>query len=193
MKQHHKQSWPRPSRESHETACHFCDTLYEIELINEGEKANCVTCGQVLYYNRPKSIQRTVSCALAGMILFIIFLAFPFMQLTTPTDVVIMSVPNAVQSIWGAGGGFIAAAVAIFVIKILHKIQPWVMLEVFFLGIIVSLLKLVKLADVELLTGFWSLLALMICIAGAISGIDKLELWDRIEFSRKKLKSNSHQ
>lgn len=216
MKRHHRQTWPRILRDSHETACHFCDTLHQIELIKEGEKAQCVTCGEVLYHNRPRSIERAVSFSITGMLLFAIFIALPFIKLSTRANETIMGVLQAIVQIWNSGGEFIASALTLFVIilpllqlllllyictpllfgkalpfviqltRLLQAIQPWVMLEVFFLGIIVSLLKLVKLAEVEMLTGFWSLLALMLCIAGALAGIDKLELWDRIEVARKK-------
>ena len=55
------------------------------------------------------------------------------------------------------------------------------MIEVFFLGALVSLLKLVKLADVHLGVAFWALGAVMFCLAGAMAGIDRRELWDRLE------------
>ena len=219
MKHHHRQSWPRPLRDSHETACHFCDSLYQIKLIKEGERADCSTCGQVLYHNRPQSIQRAVSYAITGVLLFIVFMVYPFIKLTTPAGDTIMNVPQVVGQIWNSGGGFTAFAVALFVVvlpilqvllllyicipllsgkslpavvhltRLLHAIEPWVMLEVFFMGIIVSLLKLTKLAEVEMLIGFWALLALMLCVTAALSGIDRLELWDRIEISREKIKS----
>ena len=218
MIRHHRQSWPRPLKDSHETACHFCDTLYPIKLIKEGERADCSVCGQVLYHNRPKSIQRAASYAITGVLLFIVFMVYPFIKLTTPASETIMSVPQAVGQIWDSGGAFTAFAVTLFVIilpilqlllllyicipllfgkvlpavvqltRLLHAIEPWVMLEVFFMGIIVSLLKLTKLAEVEMLAGFWSLLALMLCATAALSGIDRLELWDRIETSRRKMK-----
>lgn len=131
-----------------------------------------------------------------------------------------MSVPQAIHELWTTGGEMIAIAVTIFVLllpisqlllllyicfpllagktlpyafratKTLQVIQPWVMLEVFFLGTIVSLLKLVSLAHIQLLTGFWALIALMICLAGSLSGIDRLELWDRLELARSKDKIN---
>lgn len=55
------------------------------------------------------------------------------------------------------------------------------MVEVFFLGTMVSLLKLMKLADVSMGFGFWSMIALMLSLAASVSGIDRIELWDRIE------------
>ena len=70
--------------------------------------------------------------------------------------------------------------------RMLQTFQPWIMIEVFFLATVVSLIKLVKLAEVELLCGFWSLIAIMMCIAGAFAAIDRLELWDRIEVALKK-------
>jgi paraquat-inducible protein A len=55
------------------------------------------------------------------------------------------------------------------------------MLDVFLLGFIVSLLKLGSLAEITFGTGLWALAALVVCIAGAIGGIDRRELWDRLE------------
>ena len=55
---------------------------------------------------------------------------------------------------------------------------------VFFLGAMISLLKLVKLAEVDLGIGFWAVAGLMFCLAGAVGGIVKVELWDRIELAK---------
>ncbi len=65
--------------------------------------------------------------------------------------------------------------------RLIQKLAPWAMIEVFFLGTLVSLLKLVKLADVHLGVAFWALGAGMICLAAAMAGIDRRELWDRLE------------
>lgn len=218
MKRHHRQTWPRLLRDSHETACHFCDTLFLLKPIKEGEKANCITCGQVLYCNHRNSLERSISFAITGILLFVLFLFFPFMQLDAQGNTVSMNVPEAVRHIWTTGGTVVAVALVLFAIilplsqlilllyiciplligksfpgviqatRILFGVRPWVMLEVFFFGTVVSLIKLVKLADVHLLLGFWSLIAVMLCIAGTFSSIDRLELWDRIEVSRLKRK-----
>jgi len=175
----------------------------------------------VLYHNRQQSLERAVAFAFAGLFLLVLLVFFPFMELSTAGNVTIMTMPQAIERLWITGGEFIAVAVGIFVLilpfaqlclllyiclpllaglsppysfratKLLQTIQPWVMLEVFFLGTIVSLLKLVKLADVTLLTGFWALIALMICLAGSLSGIDRLELWDRLELARSKSKTRA--
>ena len=223
MKRHHRQNWPRLMQESHETACHFCDTVHQVQLIKIGEKATCHTCGQPLYYNRPKSVERAVSFALSGMMLFIVYLSFPYIELNAQGNAIIMSIMEALIQMWNTGGTFVAISVALFAIilpltqlililyictpllvgktlplvvkttKVLQTIQPWIMIEVFFFATIVSLIKLIKLADVELLSGFWSLVGVMLCIAGALSGIDRLELWDRIELAQANKKKTPHQ
>jgi paraquat-inducible protein A len=73
---------------------------------------------------------------------------------------------------------------AMWVAKWLNKTEPWNMVEVFLLGVIVSLLKLSKVADVEFGAGFWAFGLLMLCMAAAIAGIDRDELWDRLEVAK---------
>ncbi len=213
MSQHHHFTWPRLPDVRHQAACHFCDTLHELDLIEEGTAAHCKECGFALYRNRHSSLQRAAAFGITALSLFALMLIFPFITMDAQGNVSEVSVPGAVASLWREGGELIALAVALFVIvlpftllasllylclpllfgrclpgsrpvmRIFQAFQFWVMVEVFFLGTIVSLLKLVKLADVELGIGFWSVAGLMICLAGAISGIDRTELWDRIEIA----------
>jgi len=44
----------------------------------------------------------------------------------------------------------------------------------------------VKLADVSLGVAFWALAGVMVCLAAAIGGIDRRELWDRLEVAAEK-------
>ena len=73
---------------------------------------------------------------------------------------------------------------AFYVAKLLNRAEPWNMIEVFLVGVLVSLLKLEKLAEVHFGAGFWAFGAVMICMAAAISGIDRNELWDRLEVAK---------
>jgi len=73
---------------------------------------------------------------------------------------------------------------AFFVAKWLNKTEPWNMVEVFLLGVLVSLLKLAKVAEVHFGAGFWAFGLLMFCMAAAIASIDRDELWDRLEVAK---------
>jgi paraquat-inducible protein A len=62
--------------------------------------------------------------------------------------------------------------------------EPWNMIEVFLLGVLVSLLKLGKIAELHFGIGFWAFGLLMFCMAAAVAAIDKRELWDRLEVAK---------
>jgi len=205
----------------HRVACHFCDTLHDVLLVDEGLAAHCQQCQAVLYRNRPNSIHRAIAFGITALCLIALVLIFPFITMDAQGNISSVSVPGAVVMLWESGGPIIACTVAIFVIvlpvaliiSLLYlciplshgkclpgsagimrwflSMQPWVMVEVFFLGAIVSLLKLIKLADIELGIGFWSVAGLMLCIAGAVGGVDKIELWDRIELAESRRKGKA--
>ncbi len=195
-------------------ACHFCDSLHEAQLIEEGQEAHCLTCGQPLYRNRPQSLERAIAFGTTGILFFIAMIFLPFMTLDAQGNSMTTTAGQTVIRLWLNGGYLIAPAVfiftfllpflqlcsllylctpllsgrtfpgMIFVAKLLNGLQAWVMVEVFFLGTIISLLKLVTLADVSMGLGFWSMVGLMLSLAASVGGIDKMELWDRIELAK---------
>jgi paraquat-inducible protein A len=211
MSRHHQATWPRLSGIRHRVACPYCDTLHQADLVEEGEAASCRECGAVLYRNRPGSLSRSAAFALTALVFFFLMLLFPFITLEAQGNTVTVSVPGAVTRLWEEGGRFVSLCLAFFVIaipflelvlllclalpllsgtawplsrlllRLFLELQAWGMVEVFFLGAVVSLLKLTKLASIDLGIGFWAVGGLMISLAGAIGAIDRSELWDRLE------------
>ncbi|MDP0491951.1 MAG: paraquat-inducible protein A [Verrucomicrobiota bacterium JB023] len=197
-------------------ACEYCDTLHEVLLLPEGKAAHCTNCGKLLYQNRPESLQRAIALGVSVLLLTGLMMFFPFISLDAKGVESRMGIVGAVVHMWEAGSPLVSLAVGLFVLglpiflgagllflclplsrrrylpgmevvmRLLQATEHWVMVEVFFLGALVSLLKLVKLAKVELEIGFWSMAGLMVCLAGALAGIDRLELWDRIEHAKER-------
>ncbi len=62
-----------------------------------------------------------------------------------------------------------------------YRARKWNMIEVYLLGVLVSLLKLGKLATLTLGLSFWSFVGLIICLTAAIASIDPREIWTRLE------------
>ena len=73
---------------------------------------------------------------------------------------------------------------AIRVCRWVYGTDTWNMIEVFLLGVLVSLLKLGDIATVTLGVSFWAFAGLIICLAASVSSIDRRDLWDRLEGSR---------
>jgi paraquat-inducible protein A len=55
------------------------------------------------------------------------------------------------------------------------------MVEVFCIGVIVSLVKLSDMAKVTLGISFWAYLAFSVLFLMAFSGLDRLTVWNRID------------
>jgi paraquat-inducible protein A len=204
-------AWPRPPGGPRYSACHFCDTLHDSFPVAEGMAARCLRCGAVLYQNRPASLVRATAFSLAALVLMALAHVFPFLTLDAASlrrhltllgaaaalieeDAPILGVSIALFTVVAplmlAGGMIYLSAPLLagrrapgsfLVAKWMYLSEPWNMVEVFMLGVLVSLLKLAKVADVQFGIGFWAFGGVMLCMAAAVAGIDREELWDRLE------------
>jgi paraquat-inducible protein A len=193
------------------SACPCCDTLHEQVLLEEGTSARCMRCGATMYRNRPASLQRASAFSLAALIAMVAVHAFPFLTMDAASMRRELTLTGTAEALIGSGmlalggcvvlftmvtpvvlaGGFLYVCLPLhfgagvpgakWVAKWIYRSEPWNMVEVFLLGVLVSLLKLAKVADVEFGVGFWAFAFVMLCLGGAVAGIDKEELWEKLE------------
>lgn len=213
MKQHHPGlAWPRRDP-NEQVACHFCDAIQPAPRIEEGDAAYCGHCGELLYQNRPRSLSRATGFATAALIFTALAHVFPFMTMQAAGARTELSLVGSSMALANDGYQLLAVLSFIFTVvapliltggllyvcaplqygkalpgaleltRWIQRSEPWSMLEVFLLGFIVSLLKLGHLAEIQFQIGLWALVALVLCIAGAMAGIDRRELWDRLEIA----------
>ncbi len=65
--------------------------------------------------------------------------------------------------------------------RLLRHIQPWSMMEVFIIGILVATVKLMGMASIVPGLALWSFVLLMLSLAGAVSSFDPEAVWERLE------------
>lgn len=206
--------WPKPRGGPHHAACHFCDTLHDAVVVQEGVAAGCACCGAKLYQNRPASLARATAFSITAIILMVMVHIFPFLTMDAAGMRTSLSLTHAAGSLIEQGSPILGIAVAIFTIiapvvmalgliyvcgplmygraapgamevaRWLSRMEPWNMIEVFLLGVLVSLLKLTKVADMQFGLGFWAFAVLMLSMAAAVASIDRDELWDRLEVAQ---------
>lgn len=207
--------WPKLPGGNHRSVCHFCDTLHVTEPLSEGMAAICSRCGAVLYQNRPASLARATAFSFTSIILMVVVHGFPFLTMDAASLRTTLNLSSAAVALFNQGSPLLALALALFTIvapismaggmiyvcgplmfgraapgaflvaKLLHKTDQWNMIEVFLLGVLVSLLKLAKVADVHFGMGFWAFSVLMVSMAAAVAAIDRDELWDRLEVAQR--------
>jgi len=203
--------WPKPRGGPHHAACHFCDTLHEAVVVPEGVAARCVCCGARLYQNRPASLTRATAFSLTAIVLMVMVHVFPFLTMDAAGIRTSLSLTRAAGSLIEQGSPILGIGIALFTIiapsvmamgliyvcgpllfgraapgavtvaRWLSRTEPWNMIEVFLLGVLVSLLKLTKVAEMHFGLGFWAFAVLMLSMAAAVASIDRDELWDRLE------------
>jgi paraquat-inducible protein A len=196
---------------SGEIACDGCDLLVSVAALKEGESAACPRCGHFLTRKLPDPYGRVLSYAIAGIILLVMANSYSFLSFSSSGLESVITLRQTPGAVWDYGMPEVAIMIAAFIIIIpafilvlllllcipLHEgksrpwlvpvakwvflTQSWSMVEVFIIGVIVSLVKIADMATVELGISFWAYAGFSICFTLAISSLDRYQCWERIE------------
>ncbi len=137
--------------------------------------------------------------------------AFPFMKFSRAGLENTMTLPQTVLELWVNNMPWLAVLVAGFIIvipavvmvmvlvmaqalvreahppwlrplgSIVFHLQSWSMVEVFFIGVLVSLVKIAKMATIVLGISFWAYAAFAVLFTAALTHLDKFQSWQKIE------------
>ena len=195
-------------------ACHDCDLIHHIKSVPAKGAAVCIRCGAVLYKHKANSLERTLAFAFAGLILFVLANSFPFLGLKIGAQVRETTLITGIQELYVQGMQAIAILVLLttvlvpatqlmclfyillplkfgrlpkglpWVLRFLQRIQPWGMMEVFMVGILVSVVKLAKMAQVIPGISLYSFLALIFVLTAMMVSLDAHLIWQKWEAHR---------
>jgi len=192
------------------TACHDCDWLQRLGEVPEGGMALCARCGGVLRRRRRNSVERTLALSIAASVLFAVANAFPFLAFDMRGQVTQTTLATGVVDLYEQGLPEIAALVGFTAVlapflqlslllyvllpihvgrvpwqmarafRLLRRVQPWSMMEVFLVGILVAITKLVDMAEVVPGLALWAFAGLIFVLAGALASLDPEAVWERL-------------
>lgn len=191
--------------------CHDCDLLQRDILLKPGCSASCSRCGAELYRNATDSIDRTLAYSLAASVLFVIANVFPIFAIESQGTHSAITLVGAVSSLWNQQMKFIALLVFItafiipalelitmtylllalksrhipvghiFILRMMQIIEPWGMVEVLMLGVLVSLVKLSNSFKIIPGIGLWSYACLTVLLAAAAAAFSTRDVWARLD------------
>jgi len=174
----------------------------------------CTRCGAELYIRKRNSLNRTLSLVLAGLILFFLSNAFPLLELKIQGVLQETTLFQGVKALYNQDMRGLSLLVLLtcilapfvqlsglfyvllplkynrvspmtaYVFRFIRKLQPWSMMEVFMLGILVSIVKLAKMATIIPGISLYSFAALIIVLAGAVASLDPHIVWERVRWVR---------
>jgi paraquat-inducible protein A len=192
------------------TACAECDLLHRIVPLPPGGKALCTRCAAPLYRNVPDSLDRACALYLSALMLWAMANAFPFVSLRLGgrvEDNVMLSGPLALAREGMPELGLLVfltsilfplltIAGSLYVLlplrfgwrlpgaapawRMVRLLNPWSLVGVFMLGLLVSLVKLLDLADVVPGPGLYAFAGLLLATAAANANMDHDAIWPRV-------------
>jgi len=195
-------------------ACHECDLVHTIPPIPVRAAARCVRCGAILIRHKPDSIDRPLALTLAGIVLFVVSCSFPFLTMENAGIVQKTALFTGIINLYRQGLPGLATLVLLTCVlvplsqmlcmlyiliplkqnrvapysawffRLYLNTQPWGMMEVFLLGILVALVKLGKMATIVPGLSVIAFGILIFVIAASSSAVDPHLVWERLEKKR---------
>jgi paraquat-inducible protein A len=169
-----------------------------------------VRCDALLYYQKKDSLDRTLSLTIAGLVLFIVANTLPFLAMKSKGLVRETTLITGVKGLYLQGMEALALLVFLttilvplvqiagmlyvlvplkvnrvprhlaLVFRFIRSLQPWAMMEVFMIGILVSMVKLGKMASIVPGLALFSFVVLIFVLAGSAASLDPRIVWDRL-------------
>jgi paraquat-inducible protein A len=200
--------------EIEQTACLQCDLLLPRPTLGPGERASCPRCGAHLAAVPRDGLLRPFAFCSSAVVLLVIAVSFPFLSMKAGGLENAMTLPESGIALYRHGMvmlSIVVMAAILFiptailglalalvgqlmrgrpapwlapVARLIFGLATWSMVEVFVIGVIVSLVKLASMADVVLGISFWSYAVFSLCLTAALSSLDRDYVWREIERTR---------
>ncbi len=199
------------SPKSHEHICHHCDYLVEIPPLARGEKAYCPRCKTLLRSGSRFSFETSFYLALTSFILLLLSTPFPFLGFNAGGREQIVSLWGSLINIFEQDRPLLAIITFLFIVvipaiillcamalfrsfcgkkcmknfpwlfKVVYYGGAWAMVEVFVVGILVSLVKISSLAIILYGPSFYIYCLFVITFTLTLGNLDKELLWEAWE------------
>jgi paraquat-inducible protein A len=201
----------------HPIACHDCDLVHRVGEIPLGGSARCTRCGAPLYRPKRDSVNRSLAFTLTGIILFLVANINPFLGFRIGAQVRETILATGIYQLYQQDMAIIATLVLFTVVIVpavhllsmlyilaqlrMHQVprylsrvfrvylflKPWGMMEIFMLGILVSVVKLGKMATIIPGLALFAFLSLIFVLAAMAVTLDEHLIWQSLEQSPSKV------
>ncbi len=190
--------------------CPDCDLLLEKSRSKPGYKIICPRCGCILAAPVKNSVEKTMALSLTGLFLFPPAIFLPLLTLDIlgleSSGSIYASAKAMVESgFWFTGTAVFVTSIVVPCIKLLllflvslqiqtgksdastvfmfkayRRLDEWGMLEVYMIGILVTIIKLLHMAKIEYDIGFFCFIGLLSATLLSSSFLDENYYWDKI-------------
>ncbi|MGX5218267.1 paraquat-inducible protein A [Pseudomonas sp. S9] len=201
-------------------ACHECDLLMRNQSIEDGERVECPRCGYELYSHRHQVIRRSLALVLAALLLYVPANFLPIIELNLLGQQTQDTVWSGVLGLYNSGMQSVAVVVflssmvipllklliQLFVLlsirfdfgrsyglllyRMYHHMREWGMLEVYLMGILVAVVKLVDVADLSFGMGLLCFIGLLLLQVWLEVTMSPHQIWQGLSGEERASESN---
>lgn len=195
-------------------ACPDCDLLQRLGEVPEGATARCPRCGGLLRRRPRNGLERALALTWAAAILFVVANSFPFLSFEMRGEETQTTLMTGIVDMYNQGKWEISLLVMFTIViapvaqiaillylltplrlgrvpyglpaafRVLRHMLPWSMMEVFMIGILVAIPKLMGMASVIPGLALFAFVLLMLVLAGANAAFDPESVWRRHEAAK---------
>lgn len=190
-------------------ACPECDLVSEIVPHGEGQWHLCPRCHHALL-RQARSDQLTPALAITALILLVLALLFPYIAFERGGIERAMTVADAASelaihhhpllSVIVVTTIIVLPALYLMAVCLIHlslasqtrlpgslwlarwlpRLQPWMMADVFAIAALVSLVKIIAMAHIQLLSAFWTFTGYAMLLLVTVTRMNTISLWQRL-------------
>jgi paraquat-inducible protein A len=181
------------------------------DVISHRTNVHCPRCDHSIAFGHNNARQYILAMTITALILMIVACSFSFISFSSSGQVRTINLLQTFTELYAQEYYFVAILVFAFIIllptlyliaimliifssyrrvealptvwlgKMMSYILPWSMAEVFLIGVLVALIKMISMADIALESSFWSYVIFAPLFTHIVSVIDNHRLWRWIE------------
>ncbi len=199
-----------------EVECYECTLAVKLPQLQENQKAQCPRCGYTFSTIHRNANERIIAFAITGLIFLMASLPFKFLSFSSNglennfdaiTSILILINNNyLVLALIELLTIFVIPSVVLIsviyllipmnrgqypkygrnILNLVFKLLPWSMVEIFLIGALVSLIKIISMAEIELGISFFAFILFALSMTLVVLHIDKRHLYQRLGELEKK-------
>lgn len=194
-----------------QTACPNCDLIIEVPRIAAKQVAVCPHCHTKLCSANLNNDARIVALSLSSLIMLLSSMFYPFISFSSSGITQTITLPDAARILFNYDSDLLGIFIDLSIIGLpmallvtlipLHlgllkvlpygfakrllkytlAIEPWVMSEIFLIGVLVSMVKIMSMADISFGVSFWAYVAFVIFYIATLTQLNHRRLWDQVQ------------
>ncbi|ATC96966.1 paraquat-inducible protein A [Pseudoalteromonas tunicata] len=191
-------------------ACPHCDFLVDLPALAANQRALCPNCGHQLSRGNFHTQATVISMALSALIMLLSSLFYPFISFSNQGMTQTITLLDAAKILFNYQTPILGALLDLCIIllpflllvshilmqlgilsalpqraartllKFTISLTPWVMSEIFLIGVLISMVKIMAMADIAFGLSFWSFCLFVLLYIGCLYRINVANLWQQI-------------